>query len=392
MKKIVLLLVLSVILIAPCFADSYIITPQDKQEMVVSSLSEKEIGCNTIYGTNSCSGKLNESQIEELKAGGYNIYPNLRIYAFLDESVPQIQADELWNISVSGTNLTGKGQTVCIIDTGIDYNHSALGGSWGNKVIGGWRFLDGCNITNQSCNCTYNNSACYDDKGHGTHVAGIVASNNTTYRGVAPDAKLVVIKALDSSGSGLTSDVISGINYCTNFSEEYNISVISMSLGTGSLYDHYCDDITDLGGLSSAVNNATAKNISVVVASGNNGTITNISAPACIYNSTPVSSVNNSDAKSSFSNYWSLPILFAPGENIYSTIPTNSWGDKNGTSMAAPHVAGVFTLMRQYLKLEGISKIPQELEDMAGDSGYKFGGNENHSRIDAYNFLSQNFI
>ncbi len=387
MKKIVLLLVLSVILIAPCFGDSYIITPQDKQEMVVSSLSEKEIGCNPIYGTNSCSGELTENEKQILITKGYNIYPNLKVYAFLDESVPQIQADKLWNISVSGTNLTGKGQTVCIIDTGIDYNHPALGGSWGNKVIGGWRFLDGCNITNQSCNCTYNNSACYDyNGGHGTHVAGIVASNNTTYRGVAPDAKLVVIKALNSSGSGWTSDVISGINYCTNFSEEYNISVISMSLGTGSLYDHYCDDITDLGGLSSAVNNATAKNISVVVASGNKGNTTDITAPACLSNATPVGSVNNSNAKSSFSNYWSLPILFAPGENIYSTILTNNWEDKNGTSMSAPHVSGVFALINQYLNLSGKTKIPQELEDMAGDSGYKIGGNENHSRINAYNF------
>ncbi|MCD6275113.1 MAG: S8 family serine peptidase, partial [Candidatus Aenigmarchaeota archaeon] len=268
MKKCVYLsLILSIILITPCLGEKYIITPPN-QQVVISVFNEKEINCTPIYGTNSCSGNLTKEQIKELKAKGYKIYPNLKVYAFLDESVPQIQADKLWNISVNGTNLTGKGQTICIIDTGIDYNHSALGGGWGNKVIAGWRFLDGCTINNQSCNCTYNNSACYDDNGHGTHVAGIIASNNTTYRGVSPDSKLVVVKALNSNGEGTIDNVISGINYCVDHSKEYNISIISMSLGTTDYHNNsYCD--AEVPPLTSAINKATAKNISVIVASGN---------------------------------------------------------------------------------------------------------------------------
>ena len=382
MKKCVYLsLILSIILITPCLGERYIITPPN-QQVVISGFNEKEINCIPIYGTNSCSGNLTKEIIEELKAKGYKIYPNLKVYAFLDKSVPQIQADKLWNISVNGINLTGKGQTICIIDTGIDYNHSALGGGWGNKVIAGWRFLDGCTINNQRCNCTYNNSACYDDNGHGTHAAGIVASNNTTYRGVSPESKLVVVKALNSNGEGTIDNVISGINYCVNHAEEYNISIISMSLGTTDYHNNsYCD--AEVPPLTSAISNATAKNISVIVASGNEYNSNAISLPACIQNATPVGSVNGEDSISSFSNFWSLPQIFAPGENIYSTWP-NGWIFGSGTSMATPHVAGAFALIRQYLELKGISKTPQELEELFINTGISIGNNENHSRINPY--------
>ena len=391
MKKCVYLsLILSIILITPCLGEKYIIIPPN-QQVVISGFNEKEINCTPIYGTNSCSGNLTKEQIKELKEEGYKIYPNLKVYAFLDESVPQIQADKLWNISVNGTNLTGKGQTICIIDTGIDYNHSALGGGWGNKVIAGWRFLDGCTINNQSCNCTYNNSACYDDNGHGTHVAGIIASNNTTYRGVSPDSKLVVVKALNSNGEGTIDNVISGINYCVDHSKEYNISIISMSLGTTDYHNNsYCD--AEVPPLTSAINKATAKNISVIVASGNEYNSNAISLPACIWNATPVGSVNGEDSISTLSNYWSLPQIFAPGEKIYSSVPNGScencnpfgWKNLYGTSMATPHVAGAFALIRQYLELKGISKTSQELEDLFINTGINIDSNENRSRINPY--------
>jgi len=380
MKKIELLLVLLIVLTAPCFADSYIITSPN-QQVVISGFNEK-INCTPIYGTNSCSGELNETQIDELKAKGYKIYPNLKVYAFLDESVPQIQADKLWNISVNGINLTGKGQTICIIDTGIDYNHSALGGNWSSgKILGGWRFVENSSM-DEKYNCSSNHSACYDKVGHGTHVAGIIASNNTTYRGVAPDSKLVVVNIFGEQGYANFDDLIAGINYCTDFSEEYNISVISMSLGTTDYHNNsYCDAEVPL--LTSAINNATAKNISVIVASGNEYNSSAISLPACIQNATPVGSVNGEDSISSFSNYWNLPILFAPGESIYSTWP-NGWKNLDGTSMATPHVAGAFALIKQYLELKGISKTPQELEELFINTGINIDSNENHSRIDPY--------
>src|SRR3989338_1907740 len=96
-----------------------------------------------------------------------------------------------------------------------------------SKVIGGWD--------------TVNNAANpEDDHGHGTHVAGIVTSSDTTYKGVAPDAKIVAIKALNSAGSGLSSDIAAGIEWCVNNASSLNISVISMSIG-GNQYTSVCD-------------------------------------------------------------------------------------------------------------------------------------------------------
>ena len=365
-------LLLIFILFSPVLANSYIIEPP-KNKFVASWLN-----CNPIYGTNACSATLSEEQVKLLKSKGYKIYPNFKVHTFLNESVPQIQAHRLWKISVKGENLTGKGQTVCILDTRADYNHSALGGGWGNKIIAGYRFLNDGNDTKE-CNSS-NPLPCYDDNGHGTHVAGIISSTNETYRGVAPDSKLVVVKVLDSSGSGWLSDVISGINYCVNHSEEYNISVISMSLGTYETWSSYCDE--DSSVLASAINNATAENISVIVASGNLGA-KGVSLPACIQNATPVGSVNGENSISSFSNLWNLSQIFAPGEAIYSTWP-NGWKSCSGTSMATPHVAGAFALIKQYLKLSNETRTPQELEDLFINTGISVDGNENHSRIDPY--------
>jgi hypothetical protein len=373
MEKKVFLLLILVLLTSPlALADSYIIEPPE------NNLILSEFNCNPIWGTNSCSAELNKEQLELLKSKGYKIYPNFKVHAFLDASIPQIEADKLWNIIVNGENLTGKGQTICILDTGIDYNHSALGNGWGNKVIAGWRFLDN-GADNQ--NCSSNNTACYDDEGHGTHVAGIISSTNETYKGVAFDSKLVVVKVLDSSGSGWLSDIISGINYCVNNSEKYNISVISMSLGTYATWTSYCDD--EIPVLTSAINNATAKNISVIVASGNSG-VDGVSLPACIENATPVGSVNNYDSISYFSNTWKLKQIFAPGESITSTCVSNSYCTKSGTSMATPHVAASFALINQYLNLKGQKKTPQELKNLFISTGINIDGNYNHSRIDVY--------
>src|SRR5262245_30768339 len=83
----------------------------------------------------------------------------------------------------------GQGESVAIIDTGIDYTHPDLGGSWGNRVIAGYDFVN------------HDNNP-MDDNGHGTHVAGIIASSSKTYSGVAPNVNLIALKVLDANGNG----------------------------------------------------------------------------------------------------------------------------------------------------------------------------------------------
>ena len=308
---------------------------------------------------------------------------------FLQDSVPLINATPTWDLQINNVNLTGLGETVCIIDTGINYSHSDFGNCYGEnnvssscKVIGGWDYCA------DDVNCTMVDSDPMDVHGHGTHVAGIVGANGSI-KGVAPDIKIVMIKASNSTGTFWEDDLIKAVDWCVNNASAFNISVISMSLG-GGLYDSYCN--ADL--LASSVNNAIANNISVVVATGNDYNSTYIASPACIQNSTAIGSTTKSDSISSFSNRNNLTDLFAPGSDINSTIISggysgNTW---SGTSMATPHVAGVFALIRQFKKLEtGQILTPQNIEDYLKNTGKQVNdsgnSNLNFSRIDVYSAI-----
>lgn len=343
------------------------------------------------YATvNAFSGKVTKKGLEKLKNNENveKIYADRVLHIFLDASVPLINATKTWSLIYNNTNLTGAGETVCIIDTGVDYNHTNLGGGWGNKVIGGYNSISGAGgggiLGDQSCDI--NNTACYDDEGHGTHVAGIVASDNDTYRGVAPDAKIVAIKACNSGGSCNGSDVIAGIDWCTNNASKFNISVISMSLGTTSTYTNYCDD--DYTDFRDVINTAVGQNISVVVAAGNNNPNDNvISSPACVQNATPIGAVD--DDVITYNRAPNMVELLAPGVSIKSTLwsgEVGGFGEKSGTSMSAPHAAGAFALINQYRRLEGSRRLtPAEIEDALNDTGKAIADDSNtYRRINIY--------
>src|SRR5689334_2585041 len=129
------------------------------------------------------------------------IHPDQEVHVMAGPATAQINADAFW--TDFGTR--GKGVVVAIIDTGIDYNHEALGNGFGpgHKVAGGYDFAN-------------NDADPMDDNGHGTHVAGIIAGDSATITGVAPDATLISFKALHASGSGSESDVIAAIERCAD--------------------------------------------------------------------------------------------------------------------------------------------------------------------------------
>ncbi len=337
---------------------------------------------------NSISGEISKQGLEKLKKDKNVEYIEIvrSFSAFLDGSIPLINADDTWKLMYNSTNLTGAGETVCIIDTGVDYTHPALGNCTieeflaGNcsKVIGGYDIIN-------------NDNNPKDDHSHGTHCAGIVASTDETYRGVAPGAKIVAMKVLDMYGYGSTQTIVAGIDWCTNKSSEYNISVISMSLGTNSYHSPtYCDDYSQ--SMTDAVNSAVGAGITVFVASGNNYQTNGISNPACIENATPVGSTDKNDNYVSYSN--SAPILniVAPGgissNKIQSCILGGAFSGKYGTSMATPHAAGAAAILQQFKQLkENKSFTPQEIEDLLNLTGkqiYYPITSKNYSRIDVF--------
>ena len=253
--------------------------------------------------------------------------------ALLDKSVPLTGANRVW----SSFGITGKGVVVAVIDSGIDYRHADLGGCLGPecRVKAGYNFANKSQATNPT-----------DDNGHGTHVAGIIAANGVM-KGVAPDAKLLAVKVLDKDGAGLTSNIIAGIEWAVS----HGADVLNLSLGApGS------PDSPD----SQAVDNAVDLNCVVVVAAGNDGPdYDTLGSPAAARKVITVGATDDQDQLASFSSrgpssiYQVKPEIVAPGMAIKSTVPkgtcamcdASGFKEADGTSMAAPHVAGAAALL-----------------------------------------------
>ncbi len=250
----------------------------------------------------------------------------------------QIGAPAFWD----STGVHGDSIDIGIIDTGIDYLHPALGGALfpNSKVIGGYDFVN-------------DDTDPMDDNGHGTHVAGIAAGDGPppcNVRGVAYKARLWAFKVVGADGSGWTSWIISGVERSldpdNNPSTPTPIKVINLSLGGPGIPN---------GPLSQAVDNATASGILCVVAAGNSGpNYMTISSPGCAWSALTVSAVQRDGSIPDFSSRgpvwydWTIkPDLVAPGVYILSAKLGGDCVLHDGTSMAAPHVAGAAALLRQ---------------------------------------------
>ncbi len=354
---------------------------KENELVAVESLGDIRHSYNIIpaISMNLTTDKLDElARIDSVE----KIEPVLEFKVALQDSLRLINTTIAWNQTILNTNATGKNTAICILDTGVNYTHPDLGGCFGS----GCRVIDGYDFIN-------NDVDPMDDHGHGTLVSGIAAGSGGI-KGVAPEAKIIAVKVLGSNGAGTTDSIIAGIDWCVSNATIYNISVISMSLGTEALFSNYCDNESGITGLTSSVNSAIGKNVSVVAASGNDGNKTSISAPACIQNATAVASTTKTDAMSSFSNRNNITDLLAPGSNINSTRLAGGYATNDGTSLAVPHVAGAIAILYQkYKLLYDVFPNASFIEDLLKQSGVKIndtgGNNLNFTRIDVFNVSLQ---
>ncbi|MGB0166185.1 MAG: S8 family peptidase [Luteibaculum sp.] len=245
------------------------------------------------------------------------------------------QADEKpYGILRTG-HASGAGKTAYVIDTGIDLDHPDLNVNTelskdftGNTA--------GCGLLGILFGCPDQVGSPDDGNGHGTHCAGTIAakSNGSGVLGVAFDATVVAIKVLGDNGSGSNSGVIQGVDYVASTASRGDVANMSLGGGASSALDN-------------AVRNAASRGILFALAAGNDSRDANSSSPARANGSNiyTVSAMNSSDRFANFSNFGNPPVDFcAPGVSVKSTYRNGGYATLSGTSMAAPHVAGILLL------------------------------------------------
>jgi subtilisin family serine protease len=255
--------------------------------------------------------------------------------------VAKVGAPNVW------ADTRGAGVGVAVLDTGIALDHPDLAG----QVKGG-------------INTIVNGASYADDHGHGTHVAGTIAAldNSIGVVGVAPQASLLAVKVLNSSGSGYLSDIIEGLQWCVTNKGAFNIRVVNMSLG-GAGSTAYQD----------AIRATTNAGILVVAAAGNSGAPTDggttVKYPAAYAEAVAVSATDSKNVIAYFSSYGPEVDIAAPGVSIPSTYLNGAYANMSGTSMAAPHVAGLAALVAARNPGYGPAQIRGALSAAALDLG-----------------------
>jgi subtilisin len=311
------------------------------------------------YNSNSGYGLVDAAKAVS-KAAGQNTYSDVADLGGNNWGADLVKAPEAWT-----NGYTGQGIVVAVVDTGVDYNHLDLKNNiWTNsKEIAGNGIDDDGNSyvdDTQGWNFASNNNNTLDDNGHGTHVSGTIAgeNNDSGVTGIAYNAKIMPVKVLNESGSGSYDAIANGIYYAVN----NGANVINLSLG---------GDFPN-GTLESAIKYASNKGVIVVMAAGNNGyPITSYPASYADKWGIAVGAVDKNNNLADFSNrpgLGQLAYVTAPGVKVYSSVPGDKYATYSGTSMAAPHVAGVVALMLSANPTLTDAQVRQIITETAGSN------------------------
>jgi subtilisin family serine protease len=306
----------------------------------------------------------------------------------LAQSVPQIGGDV-----VRAAGATGAGTSIAIIDSGVDSNEPMTNGKVvaqacyaagapGSGAVGNCpNGADSQTGGSSGAPCPWLNLGCW----HGTHVASIAAGatrtiGGTPHTGVASGANLLSVNTGSrftteaDCGTGITecmriwsSDTLAALNWVITQVATHNVVAVNMSLGGGSNAAHCDGDVR-----KTAIDTLRAAGVATVIATGNSGDKGGIGSPACISSGISVgATLDNADTVAAYSQSAAILDVLAPGSNISAEYPTIS-GDPNdytvtanGTSMAAPHVAGAVAV----LKAANPSLTVSQIETLLSSTG-----------------------
>ncbi len=376
------------------------------QDLLLNKLFVRDLGSIKRFRTIPyLVAEVNATGLEQLRAAGEveSVTEDKHDAPSLVQSTALIGAPTAWNLG-----FTGQGQTVAILDTGVDNDHSFLAG----KIVSEACFSTTSAASNTTSICpggvassTAPNSADNVGSGvsgfdHGTHVAGIAAGRQNLVRdvvigarsstlidlpifrsfsGVARDANIIAIKVFSQFNSAadcgsapapclrsFRSDQIEALERVLDLSDNFNIAAVNMSLGGGN-FTSTCNN--ESPGHTEIINDLRAQRIATVISSGNGGNKDGIAFPACISSAISVGSVGDgsagdpgealspADVVVSSSQSDSTLSLLAPGRWINSSVPGNLFNNKSGTSMAAPHVTGAFAVLKEKVPTASVTDL-----------------------------------
>lgn len=310
----------------------------------------------------------------------------------LEESVPLVGAPRAWSQGFSGS-----GQTIAILDSGVDKNHRFLAGKVVSEACysGSGRGESLCPGGVAESTKLASGMPCSDPDlpgcSHGTEVAGVAAGRGPDFSGVAKDADLISIQIFSKFGPddctdedeeeesdapcmrASSTDQVSGLERVLELSDRYSIAAVNLSLGSDESYAGSCDRSNSA--YEAAVDNLRAVGIATIAASGNEESSTGIAYPACISSVVSVGSTDDGsssydgsettikDKVSDFSNSSPVLDLLAPGRWITTSYPGNYWTyPYYGTSYAAPHVAGAWAVLKSKAPNASVEEVLSALK------------------------------
>lgn len=275
--------------------------------------------------------------------------------------------------AATSAGFTGANTAVAVLDTGVDAQHAFFGG----RVTIEACFSAGGNCPNgqtaqfgsgAGAPCAWSGGC-----GHGTHVAGIVASSDPVYRGVAPEAEIFAIQIFSRftgascAGTGYDpcalaypSDILAGLDYARSLANSLPLAAVNMSFGSGAYATQTaCDNAN--GVVRQAVEALRGARVASVAASGNAASANTMTSPACLSNAVGVGATDDADRVEGYSNAAPMLDFLAPGAVVVSAAPGGTVLTLSGTSMASPHVAGAYAVLRQAMPAADLGTLRSAL-------------------------------
>jgi subtilisin family serine protease len=380
-------------------------------KLSIQSSSQIKISHEYSKVLNAIALDITKEEAEQLLSLEYvkAIYPVKEYKLLMDYTIDWLNIDDVWNYQSNGTSLTGHGVIIANLDSGVDITHSMFGND-NHPVFKNCTDFANCAKVLDAWDFANRDAEPWDDNGHGTHTASTNAGINdgVLKGGMAPDAKLYIYKVCGSGGGCYSSDIIAGIERATDPNNDKDYSdkadIISMSLGAdcGSAgYPPDCgpDDLT-----SKAIDNAADIGVISIISAGNSDGQGRIGCPACARKAIAVAAACKpfdagnhfqcSDDIADFSSRGPMiyngtdfkkPEIIAPGVWICAARGVNYQGNDryplcfddehvrvSGTSMSAPHMAGIGALIVQDNPGIKWNEFEQLIQETALDLGYSY--------------------